>query len=254
MINGGYLSYIKHFNGPRHTSHLVNSLFPEIHLWRQSLMHELCWMFLHQVWINVSQQWMLCSEWVPSEWESDKNITIIHSTPVHQLTSGENQPVFSTRPVRLRVCKKKSTIKTPKEERNLHKSSSIYKAKTVLKIYLYNQFLFWFRQDGFFWRCGLLVDYCDVFIRLSFWRHPFTAEHPLLRHWCNATFLQTIPLSQICDVLPHRSSLHKHISWSKTCNYVCHINFIYSIYCIYEVWLLLAVTCSTRKVMQMRRN
>ncbi len=25
---------------------------------------------------------------------------------------------------------------------------------------------------------------------LSFWRHPFTAEHPLLRHWCNATFLQ----------------------------------------------------------------
>ncbi len=26
------------------------------------------------------------------------------------------------------------------------------------------------------------VDYCDVFISLSFWRHPFTAEHPLLRH------------------------------------------------------------------------
>ncbi len=34
------------------------------------------------------------------------------------------------------------------------------------------------------------VDYCDVFIRLSFWRHPFTAEHPLLRHWCRDTFLQ----------------------------------------------------------------
>ncbi len=34
------------------------------------------------------------------------------------------------------------------------------------------------------------VDYCDVFIRLSFWRHPFTAEHPLLRHRCSATFLQ----------------------------------------------------------------
>ncbi len=33
------------------------------------------------------------------------------------------------------------------------------------------------------------VDYCDVIIRLSFWRHPFTAEHPLLRHW--DTFLQT---------------------------------------------------------------
>ncbi len=25
---------------------------------------------------------------------------------------------------------------------------------------------------------------------LSFWRHPFTTEHPLLSKWCNATFLQ----------------------------------------------------------------
>ncbi len=40
---------------------------------------------------EMSQQWMLCSEWVPSEWESDKNITIIHTTPVHQLTSGEDK-------------------------------------------------------------------------------------------------------------------------------------------------------------------
>ncbi len=38
-----------------------------------------------------------------------------------------------------------------------------------------------------------VVDYCDVFNQLfglSFWRHPFTAEHPLLSKWCNATFLQ----------------------------------------------------------------
>ncbi len=25
---------------------------------------------------------------------------------------------------------------------------------------------------------------------LSFWRHPFTAEHPPVSKWCNATFLQ----------------------------------------------------------------
>ncbi len=34
----------------------------------------------------------LCSEWVPSEWESKqliKNITIIHTTPVHQLMTCE---------------------------------------------------------------------------------------------------------------------------------------------------------------------
>ncbi len=37
---------------------------------------------------SIAQQ---CSEWVPSEWESDKNITIIHTTPVHQLMSWEDK-------------------------------------------------------------------------------------------------------------------------------------------------------------------
>ncbi len=62
------------------------------------------------------------------------------------------------------------------------------------------------RQNNFFhWRkhyyglwimdfmtitCGLLWCFYQLF-GLSFWRHPFTAEHPLLRHWCRDTFLQT---------------------------------------------------------------
>ncbi len=37
--------------------------------------------------------------------------------------------------------------------------------------------------------CGLLWCFYQLF-GLSFWRHPFTEEHPLLRQWCNATFLQ----------------------------------------------------------------
>ncbi len=37
--------------------------------------------------------------------------------------------------------------------------------------------------------CGLLWCLYQLF-GLSFWRHPFTAEHPLLSKWCNATFLQ----------------------------------------------------------------
>ncbi len=40
------------------------------------------------------------------------------------------------------------------------------------------------------WDC---VDYWDVFFQLfglSLWRHPFTAEGPLVSKWCNAKFLQ----------------------------------------------------------------
>ncbi len=38
------------------------------------------------------------------------------------------------------------------------------------------------------------VEYCDVFPLLSgffsYWRHPFTAEDPLVSKWCNAKFIQ----------------------------------------------------------------
>ncbi len=37
--------------------------------------------------------------------------------------------------------------------------------------------------------CGLLWCFYQLF-GLLFWRHPFTAEHPLLTKWCSATFLQ----------------------------------------------------------------
>ncbi len=39
----------------------------------------------------------------------------------------------------------------------------------------------------------MLVLFIVMFYQLfglSFWRHPFTAEDPLLSKWCNATFLQ----------------------------------------------------------------
>ncbi len=44
---------------------------------------------------------------------------------------------------------------------------------------------------GVLWiTCGLLWCFYQLF-GLSFWRHPFTAEDPLVSKWCNATFLQT---------------------------------------------------------------
>ncbi len=54
-------------------------------------------LFLHQnrfgemyhSWTSLAHQWILCSEWVPSEWESKqliKTSQVIHTTPVHHLT------------------------------------------------------------------------------------------------------------------------------------------------------------------------
>ncbi len=42
--------------------------------------------------------------------------------------------------------------------------------------------------DGLEW-CGLLWCFYQLF-GLSFWRHPFTTEDPLVSKWCNVTFLQ----------------------------------------------------------------
>ncbi len=48
--------------------------------------------------------------------------------------------------------------------------------------------------------CGLLWCFYQLF-GLSFWRHPFTAEHPLLRQWCNDTFVQIWWRNKLLDGL-----------------------------------------------------
>ncbi len=65
------------------------------------------------------------------------------------------------------------------------------KIKTSRWICFLQTLSFWLLKmltDGLEW-CGLLWCFYQLF-GLSFWRHPFTAEHPLLRKWCNATFRQ----------------------------------------------------------------
>ncbi len=89
---------------------------------------------------SLAHQWILCSEWVPSEWES-KQLIKIH------LHDG---------------------LVSYKHSFSLHKTSI----------------------DGLEW-CGLLVDYFDVLSCLnSFWRHPFTAEDPLVSRWCEPKYFQ----------------------------------------------------------------
>ncbi len=61
--------------------------------------------------------------------------------------------------------------------------------------------------DGLEW-CGLLVDYCDVFISCLDSYSDGTHSHSLVSKWCNATFLQIwwrIKLIYILDGLRVRT-------------------------------------------------
>ncbi len=78
---------------------------------------------------DLEKQWMLCSEWVPSEWESKQLIML----DLFQLSSSKD--------------------------------------------------INWWTGVDYLWCFNQLFG-------LSFWRHPFTAEHSMLRQWCNASFLQ----------------------------------------------------------------
>ncbi len=72
--------------------------------------------------------------------------------------------------------------------------------KNVLMMNLFNKiYIFFTSQDVTWWigvvwvTCGLLWCFYQLFGHL-FWRHPFTAEDPLLSKWCNAKF------HQICSI------------------------------------------------------
>ncbi len=80
---------------------------------------------------SLAHQWMLCSEWVPSEWESKLiKITIIHkkSTPLQSIIK-----MFLTSNRCLWLKYESIThiiiLSHLNQERNIHRSSTIYKRK-----------------------------------------------------------------------------------------------------------------------------
>ncbi len=106
------------------------------------------------------------------------------------------------------------------QERNMHRPSTLYKWKqlqtnmsvdfdvkgqqrmdfftggsVIMNYGLILWICFLQTQDAYWWMqivqitIGLLWCFYQLF-GLLFWRHPFTAEDPLVRKWCNATFLQ----------------------------------------------------------------
>ncbi len=62
------------------------------------------------------------------------------------------------------------------------------------KLFVWNMML----TDRLEW-CGLFWCFYHPF-GLSFWRHPFTADDPLMSRWCNAKFLQILRIQgeKIC--------------------------------------------------------
>ncbi len=52
---------------------------------------------------------------------------------------------------------------------------------------------------------NLIIYVLKGFFKLSFWRHPFTAEDPLGSKWCNAKFLK------ICS---DKEKTNPHLGWS----------------------------------------
>ncbi len=72
--------------------------------------------------------------------------------------------------------------------------SEAFKVKCLKDSFVLNMQLF-SSQDVNWWTgdvwitWGLLWCFYQLF-GLSFWRHPFTAEDPLMSKWCDATFLQ----------------------------------------------------------------
>ncbi len=62
----------------------------------------------------------------------------------------------------------------------------------------------WF--TGVVWiTCGLLWCFYQMF-GLSFWRHPFTAEDPLVSKWCNYNFSKSILM---------KKQTHLYLGWSE---------------------------------------
>ncbi len=78
--------------------------------------------------------------------------------------------------------------------------------------------------------CGLLWCFYQLF-GLSFWRHPFTAEDPLVSKWCKATFLQICSDedTNLDGLRVSTSSVNFHFCWTiplthKFVFYQCHIS------------------------------
>ncbi len=130
---------------------------------------------------SLAHQWILCSEWVPSEWESKQLISDILD--------------YRKRYYGFWTC---------------------ILAKNALKMDLFftkkNR-----RWTGVVWITHGLLCFYQLF-GLLFWRHPFAAEHPLVSKWCNEskTWLEKYISAHYVE-----SYMSEKAVWSRlTCSFI----------------------------------
>ncbi len=137
-------------------------------------------LFLHQIWRNVALHHLL------SNGSSAVNGCRQNESPNREICT--DQASFTIQNSSKQIC-----VWILKREDNSGWPSSLEELLWIMDwilVYRWNVLMDLFLANTQLWLewCGLL----DVFISCldSFWRHPFTAEHPLLRHWRSDTFLQ----------------------------------------------------------------
>ncbi len=80
------------------------------------------------------------------------------------------------------------------------------------------------------------VDYLWIIVMflsaVSFWRHPFTAEDPLVRKWCNATFLQIWWRNKLICILDglRMSTFSAHFYFWENYSFKCPNDFVAAVH------------------------
>ncbi len=142
---------------------------------------------------SLAHQCIICSEWVPSEWESKQLIKTSQSPTWHQFISckGKSCMYVTNKSVKMLL-----QWKSPSLAVFSHTNPPTYLFRAILgcfikywKCLLLHLFLYPSVFHGFISYHDELDSCCDndfYQLGLSFWRHPFSPEDSLQSKWCNA--------------------------------------------------------------------
>ncbi len=138
---------------------------------------------------------MLCSEWVPSEWESKQ---LNNKSTIKTFLTWNRGSCFRlfwlvnsawSVQISLLIQTRLLFIWRKRYYMDSYFNWNWFEVKNILMVYLFltnMQLLLYPDVNWWTWvvwiTCGLLLCFYQLF-GLSFWRHPFTAEHP--GNWAN---------------------------------------------------------------------